>query len=718
MNTNYGLYLYAPSSLFPKIKSYITSRYHTVTVQGVSEFEFFERDFLTNPSSRNLSGIVIVSTQRCSSLLLDQYNAMVLQINSLQALLNKKLKVTILYVDNKVLPAFNPLRKYVDLSIVHISAEGLKNDVIDKIIIAPMLKDSPRYMEDTPTPKVKPDVQYTNPVIPPHKEPVNINVTKQIDVDKQFESNNSFTATLRNIHDDLKNMELRMDVTDWTHQELESALESLGNTGSFNAIDTLINSKAEAHSKALDEKMSRTEKELENYQKLFEKTKDEMVGDQVSNLVTYRDGLNDVKEICEIQNKTTLYKALQNELIAKSNKSIESFQSSLQEIEDLKEIKDIKQRIEQMKAKRTVLIKDAQTFKVNTMRQYNAIEAEVNAQEKLLITQATTRKENYEGLQEMYLENSNEKLKNQLILDREIIITITKEIKSIQESKKQFVMQFNQIMKNYEKIISLDSTIQNEYEVLTSKLAGSKRVVVEAKDNLGTKLEVFIGNDGAGKTCVAVNYAQAMIRTGKTVCVIDLDLLTPELQYYTESYNIQDIIDFLGMECSADGLSNMKLEGDSCYIVNNYYDSTLLNRVDNYDTLEDIQKDVLSKLSILAHVFDKIILITRAEISEFTNELYSRCGKWYYITDLNPTNLSITEELIKALKEVDNTTYYKVILNKFVQTELSAIAQRLNINTVFNPIKIQFSHALTLSKLDGTVASATNNGLLQTFNFK
>lgn len=718
MNTTYGLYLYAPSSLFPKIKSYIASNYQTVNVQGVSEFQFFERDFLTNPSSRNLRSVVIISTQRYSPILQDQFNAMVLQINALQALLAEKLIVTILYADDKILPAFNPLRKYVDLNIAHIGADGLKNDVIDKIIVAPIIKDAPRYVENESVKQSGPAVQLSNPTLSERREPISVDIARQVDVDKQFESSASFTTTLRNIHEDLKNMELRMDVSDWTHQELESVLESLGNTGSLSAIDDLINTKAEAHTKSLTDKVKRTEAELDNCQRLFENKQEPSIGEQVSNLVVYRDGLNDVTEICNIQNKSSLYTALQEELIKKSNDQLTNFKASLQEIETIKEIKDSKQRIEQMKSKRVTLIKEAQTFKASTMRQYNAIEAEVNAQEKMLITQATSRKENYEGLQEMYKENSNEKLKSQLILDREILVTITKEIKSIQENKRRFVQQFNQVMKNYEGIISLDTNIQHEYEILTTKLESSKKVVVEAKDNLGSKLEVFMGPEGAGKTCVAVNYAQATIRTGKTVCIIDLDMDTPELQYYTEAFNIQDIADFLEMECSADGLSNMELQDNSCYIVNNYYGGSLAMRVDNCDSTEAIYRNTLDKLTVLAHVFDKIIVIVRAEISEFTNELYDRCGKWYYVTDLNPSNLSITEGLLKSFKAVNNTTYYKIVLNKFVQTELSTLAQRLNINTVFNPIKIQFSHALTLSKLEGTIACINNNGLLQTFNFK
>lgn len=718
MNSKYGLYLYASSNIFPKVKSYIANTYHTINVQGVSEYQFFERDFLTNPSSRNLRSIAIINTQKYTPELNDQYTAMVTQINALQSLLSEKLIVTVLYVDDKILSTFAPLRRFTDLNLAHIGAEGIKNDIIDKIIVAPILKDAPNYVEGTGDKTLRPAIQSTNPNILPQKEPISVNVAKQIDVDRQFEANSSFNSALRNISEDLKNMELRMDVSDWTHQELESALESLGSTDSLSTIDDLLKAKTENTAKVIESKVISAETELESYRKSYEATKDANLGEQVSDLVVYREGLNDVKEICEMQNKGTLYRALQSELITKSNETLSEFKASMQEIEDLKSIKDSKQRIEQMKTKRIGLIKSAQSFKTTTMRQYNAIEAEVSAQEKLLITQATTRKENYEGLQSMFRENNNEKLKNQLILDREILVTITKEIRQIQESKKAFMTQFGQIMRNYEGIISLDTNIQHEYEILTNKLESTKRVVVEAKDNLGTKLEVFVGPDGAGKTCVAVNYAESMAKSGKSVCIIDLDTETPELQYYTEAYKIQDIAEFIEMECSVDGLSQLDLQDKSCYIINNFYGGSLSMRLDSFDSLSDIYKNVLDKLTLLSHVFDKIIVIARSEVSEFTNELYSRCGKWYYVTDLNTSNLAITEGLIKSFKAVDSTTYYRVVLNKFVQTEMSNITQRLNINTAFNPIKIQFSHALTLSKLDGVVACASNNAMIQIFNFK
>ena len=718
MKSTYGLYLYAPGNIFPKIKSYIATNYSSISVQGVSEFEFFRRDFLTNPSSRNLRSVAIVSTQRYSPLLADQYNAIVVQINSLQSLLKTKLIVTVLYVDEKVLPLFNPLRQYVDLNTAHIGAEGVKNDVIDKILIAPIIKDSPCYVEDIEKRQTEPDIQLQNPIHTQQREPISANTLSRTDVSKLFESSTAFTTTLNNIRDDLKNMELRMDVTDWTHQELESALETLGRTDSLQTIDSLLESKSNARTSSLTDKIGKVSNELSMYGQLYSENKESGYGEQVTNLVVYKDGLDNIKEICDIQNKNTLYRALQGELIHQGQKSIEEFQASLREIEDLKAIKDSKQRIEQMKLKRTVLIKKAHEFKVTAVKQYRALESEVNAQEKLLITKATSKREEYDSLQERYAKNSNEKLKNQITLDREVLVMITNEIKSMQESKKAFVTQFKQIMQNYEGIIALDTSIQKEYEVLTERLESTKKVVVEAKDNLGSKLDVVIGPDGAGKTCVAVNYAQAVIRTGKSVCIIDLDIETPEMYYYTENIEVQDIVDFLQFECSADGLASLTLHEGSCFIVNNFYGGALPMQLDNFNSLDEIYQNIMSKLSILAHVFDKIIVIARAEVSEFTNELYSRCGKWYYVTDLNPSNLTLTEGLMKTFKSVDSTTYYKIVLNKMVQTELSTIAQRLGINTSFTPIRIQFSHALTLSKLDGVIASASNNGLLQTFNFK
>ena len=40
-------------------------------------------------------------------------------------------------------------------------------------------------------------------------------------------------------------------------------------------------------------------------------------------------------------------------------------------------------------------------------------------------------------------------------------------------------------------------------------------------------LTLFAGHYGSGKTNIAVNYAIAMAREGKQVCIADLDIVNP-----------------------------------------------------------------------------------------------------------------------------------------------------------------------------------------------
>ena len=160
---SYGLYLYAPSSIFMKVKDYIDVNYRSITVQGASDFKIFKDDFFTNPSARNLRSVAIISTQSYSEALASEYEAIVMQINSLQSLLTEHLVITVLVTDERFDNCFNPLRKYADLNIARISGEGIKNDLIDKIIVAPIIRNAPRYVDGEMEKVVKPVVQSKNP---------------------------------------------------------------------------------------------------------------------------------------------------------------------------------------------------------------------------------------------------------------------------------------------------------------------------------------------------------------------------------------------------------------------------------------------------------------------------------------------------------------------------------------------------------------------------
>ena len=52
------------------------------------------------------------------------------------------------------------------------------------------------------------------------------------------------------------------------------------------------------------------------------------------------------------------------------------------------------------------------------------------------------------------------------------------------------------------------------------------------------RLTLFAGHYGSGKTNIAVNYALALARSGKTVCIADLDIVNP---YFRTADSAQDL---------------------------------------------------------------------------------------------------------------------------------------------------------------------------------
>lgn len=717
---SYGIYLYAPSSIFMKVKDYIDANYNSITVKGASDFKIFKDDFFMNQSARHLRSVAIISTQPYSEELANEYEAVVTQINSLQCLFPEHLIVTVLVMDEKFDKCFDPLRKYTDINIARISGEGIKNDIIDKIIVAPIIRNAPKYMSGEVEVTPIPQVQTHNPTQLHEVKPVKIEVGSSIDVPKRFESDATFTNTLKDIHEDLKNMELRLNSGDWTSQEIQTAMENLEKTNTVGNLEYIIESKMKDYASNLNERIENADLELRTYEEVYQQNQDGSIGEHINRLSVYKDRLVGVKDLCKTQNKNSFFKAIQNELIEQGQHSMEEFQNSLKEIEEMKSIKNSEQKIEELKIKRRDLYESVSTYQNKLMKQFNAIQAEVSVQEKQLITEVTNRKDEYEIMYAQYnKDNTSSQLREQLITDRETIVILTREIKSLQDSRTQFVDSCRQLINGYKQIISLDTVLIKEYDAFTNKLKNSKKVEVVADDILGTKLEGFIGIDGVGKTCVAVNYAVSCMKSGKTVCLIDLDIETPELQYYLSDISkIQDLADFVNMETSVDAMSELKVHDGSCYITNPYPEGAIGFRLENCDQVYDMFTNIIDKLEILARVFDKIIVILPHTLDEYVKDFYLRCGKWFYVVDLNPSNIDKTAMLFKELRSAQSSKYYKFVINKYTKAEIGLIGARLGMSSSFFPITIPVSHSLTDSKLEGVVSCRNNTGLLKTFNFK
>lgn len=727
MQAKNGLYLYAPSSIFSKIKTYIDEKFDTINTYGTSHVDFFTKDFFAKVSERNLKSVVIVSTSTVTPQALEEYAVIVQQINLLQSISADKLIVTVLYHDDKILGAFNPLRQYVDLSTAEIGNDGLQNYIIDKIIIAPVIKNSAQYVEYVPSLGSPMDIQHANPAILHEILPVKkAESIHQVDVSHQFEADADFTNTLKSIQDDLKNMELRMDVGEWTSQELQDALDSLDNNNTVGNLDSILSKRKNSQIEAIDKKIEHTNLELNRYEKIYSTTKDDSLSERVNNLSIYKDGLLEVRELCNVQSKVSFYEALQSELVTQGDKSMEDFKSSLADIKNLENIRDSQEKIAQLKLKRMELQKSIRTFQEKFQSRFVMIDSELNSQEKLLISQATTRRDDLRLLQEESRLAKNEKLNAQYNLDRESLIVLTNEITTIQNSKKTFALKCKEAIQGYkmivgqlQQVIGLDTVLIKEQDNLIDKLMSTKTVQVVAKDLLGSKLETFIGPQGVGVTTVAVNYAYTSSTGNKSVCIIDLDTETPELHRYLDCIPvIQDLAGFVNMETSIDGLSGLKTYNGSAYISNPLSNNSILFNLEDCDNIQDMFTNVLDKLNILARVFDKIIVIAPTELDGTVVDLYKASGKWFYVTDLNPTNIDNISMLFEELKKKDVSKYYKFVLNKYINVDTSLISSRLGITSVFSPLLISHSQNLVTSKLNGTIACSQYQNLTKQFNFK
>lgn len=707
-----GIYLYAPSGFMKRIKEYVTKNYTTVDIYGTSEISFFVSDFFKSHTHRNLKEVVIICTRKMSDEVNKEMGVIKAQIEAIQSIREDNLIVTLLYTDPKVIDVFRNL----GVNTVLIKADSINNDVIEKIILAPVLKGTQNYMEQVEPNRIKINSVEENRREAVKSDVINVDTVKNVDVYKQFESNLGFTDTLRVVHEDLKDIELRMDVDDWTHQELQGILEQMDTDFSPRALDKAISTHTTKHIQGIKDRIRETEKEIAKHDESYKKVQKEDTSNHLNNLAIYKDGLKNAVELSEIQSKSTLYSALQKQLVADGDKSLKGFKEKLKDIEELTKLKDSEKKIELLKSKRKELLTDLHHTTTTFNNRYKILDNEYSTQQQLLVSRMTSEREDLSKMLGQIQEvGADDKLVAQFNIDKQSVEILADEVRLNQEDRKALTARVVSTIRDLrnmniqlDQIVNLDTTIIKEYDKFTEKLKSTKKIELVVEDYLATKLETVAGVDGVGKTTVAVNYATTLINKGRTVCLIDLDTDTPQLKYFADSFGgYEELADFVNTENTVDALAQLKTVNGSLIVVNNYSDNSILFQANDCEDMKSLYFKVLDRLELLARAFDYIVVIAPLELDLPVDKLYEESGKFFYVVDLDPSTLEQTGVILDYLNKKIPKKYFKLIINKYVDTDISKVKDKMGLTMTLTPYTVQLTQQLITAKFTNKIYSQT-----------
>lgn len=713
-----GIYLYSPSSFFGKIKEYIELNYDSFKVYGTSEPDLFVRDFMPNFQQRNIKAVTFVITDKYSQELAKDIQACLNQLATLQQVIRIPLNISLMYTDPKVSELFRPLARDYNILTFYLGdgkngIVGISDELIKKGILSGILKNNSLYQDTEPKPleRVVPFTGYKEEII---NCEVVVDEIKSRDIKRYLDTEVAFSTTMDDLQSDMKDIELRLEVSDWTTKEMSEVLDSF-DTGSSNSsqIEALI-MKHDPYLGKLNDKAKTVERKIEHYrQEMANGNDSEEICDTLNSLSIQRDNLETLKEISQTQTKRSLLEGVKTQLTEMGQRNLKEFETKLEELKQLEEIKDSEQRIGELKARRKELMELVEDNYIKFHNRYHKLESELNTEQQLLVSKITEGTDNLNKTINM-ADKRDPKIISQIEVEKTGLQLRAKEVEALQKSRADLIEKCTGIIKGFRNlttqmktVLQLDANLIHEYDKFTEKLKRTKTIQMVVDDQLATKLELFVGKDGVGVTATAVNYAYSFIKKGKSVLLVDFDTESPELHYYCEKLEkVEDLANFLNCGDDLESLSQLNSDGQNLFVTNEYQDNTVMFNVDDVINPLDMANKLIDKLILLENAFDKIVVIGSATDTEVLDVLIKRSGTVTYVTDMNPSNIEETGRLMEYYHaNTSERRLIKVIFNKFNQEDIKMIMMRLGTNVKYRHYTISYLSKVTASKLEGSIYS-------------
>ena len=219
------------------------------------------------------------------------------------------------------------------------------------------------------------------------------------------------------------------------------------------------------------------------------------------------------------------------------------------------------------------------------------------------------------------------------------------------------------------------------------------RQLVEDKsvDNLKTKIiTVTSGKGGVGKSNFVVNLSIELSKLGKKVLIFDADIGMANddvLMGFLPKFNIYDII-----------FRNKRIEE---VMISGPFGVKLIaggSGLSRIEELTEYQREIFLKALTSLEEFDYIIMDTGAGINRSVMGFIACCDDLIVITTPEPTSLTDSYSLLKAVNHFKIKNKAKIVVNRTLEAKEGVTTYTKFNNAVSNFLKIKMEYIGNLSE--------------------